>query len=157
MFADSDEFFFIAFLNRQAGRAIYKKFRVNSKELELLAGLSTYLVLSDKKACALTSYSSFNHSGVGLIKKQNGYLKGLINKGLLHVVGYKMQPGRYNSVALTSYGSKVLEAFYSEAEKIRAKHKDRFTKLGFKDIGFHASEVESALPWYTLHSAGRDE
>lgn len=146
------EFFFRNYSEQKASKIIYHKFGVNGKELTFLTCVVSYLQIYNKKAVSFHVLSDWIGYGPKVKYKSKGYLQGLWNKGLLHQLSYKCQPGSGNSMALAPYGARVLEAYYNEYLAVSAIQKQRM----YKDNVINSNTMRESVPRYSLVKSGLD-
>lgn len=147
-----DEFFYIGTIEALASREIYRTFKVNRYELCMLYSLSTYLQIHERKAVSRKILTDWLGMSYGLEKKAWGYIRGLIDKGLIHQMSWRNTPkGQGNSLSISPYGGKVLTAYGLELDKLEQKHQGRKALPGYQDI-----IVSEPLPGYTIRQKGRD-
>ncbi len=152
MYSGADNFFFLAGCEIKASHVIYRKFKVNRHELQLLSCLSAFLQLKGKRATERRKFLDWLGLGFKTNKKCIMYLDWLVKKGCLCVVTYRNKTVG-NSIGLSVYGGNVLELYYSEVEKFERAHADRKKMPGYKDLAFLSTEVPTG---YSLRIAGRD-
>jgi hypothetical protein len=146
----ADDLFYISGIEKKASKVVYHRFRVNRHELNMLASLAAYLQLHGKQIIGRKVFTDWLGLNYGLEKRCWAYLSGLIDKGCLHRLAFRRPDG--NSLAISEYGIKVLDAFY-QAIALQARiDKPRRPGVGFRDLPINLN----ALPdGYTLKQAGR--
>jgi hypothetical protein len=148
----ADEFFFMRGCEIKGAHVIFKKFKVNRHELQMLSCLSAYLQLKGRQATSRRNFLDWLGTSYHTTKKCEMYLDWLVKKGCLNVVTYKNKKIGH-SLGLSVYGGNVLEAFYNEVERIELAHAGRKKMPGYKDLVFMSDSVPAG---YSMNIAGRD-
>ncbi len=152
-----DEFFYLSSLESRAGLNMYRKTGITNKQIQILYGFSTYMLLKGKKSVGLSNYCHWVGAGSAMVRIIKSQLNGLIDRGAVHQVSYKRQPNKSVGYSISAYGTRLLELYENELKAVDAKYKDRNLKPGYKSLEIHSSKVEETLPLYILGTRGRDE
>lgn len=150
-----DQVFFMSGVELKASREVYRKFKVNRQELNLLCALTTVLSLKKRRAIAVSALFQWLGVGQGWQAKAQGYVFGLAAKGCVHRLDYNRNGKTGNSLAITDFGARVLELYFSQVEKIEREAPAVYPT--YKQNSVHSSKVLEALPSYNLRQSGRDE
>lgn len=151
MHGKADQFFFMLAAEKKAAGRMWKRYKVNRFELNILCALSSYLQLKGKQITSKKIFTDWLGFSYRMEHKTNGYFFGLIRKGLITRLAYRRTAG--NSLALSPFGVRVLEEFYAEVEAIDQATRDRKKLPGFKSLPID----NNLLPrGYILLDAGRD-
>jgi hypothetical protein len=150
-YSKADEFFFMVGAEKRAAARIWKRWRVNRFELNILAALSCYLQLQGKRIVSRKIFIHWLGLSYQLEHKANAYLYGLTKKGLCTRLAYRRADG--HSLALSPYGVHILEEFYKEVDAIDQATRDRKKMPGFRSLTID----NNLLPrGYILLDPGRD-
>jgi hypothetical protein len=144
----ADDLFYYSGIEKKASKVVYHLYRVNRHELNMLASLAAYLQLHGKRIVGRKIFTDWLGLNYGLEKRCWAYIGGLIDKGCLHRLAFRRPDG--NSLAISQYGIRVLEAFYqavAEQEK-----KDKHRSGSFRDLPINTNSLPNG---YILKQAGR--
>jgi hypothetical protein len=145
-------FFYLLGIEKIAAKVIYKRFKINRYELNMLASLSACLLVHNKKVMSSELFFDWIGSNRQFNKRAFGYLMGLLNHGCLHRMTYNNKPeGSGNSLAISQYGIQVLDRFFDEIERLENKDKP---KGHYSDLIIHSDHLPKG---YTLRQAGRND
>lgn len=147
----ADEFFYLSTIERIAAKKIWKNFNINRYELQMLAGLSARLQMLGRKIISRDLFVDWLGLNFKAERKVRMYLKGLIDKGVLHRLAYRRPDG--NCLAISPYGIRVLEAYYHELNRIERQDRSRHKLPGYESLGVDLNNIPNG---YTLKQAGRD-
>lgn len=154
---EPDYLFFINTIERRACLNLYRKFSVTNQQVSILSGLSTYFIIHNVRAVQLQKFARWSGAGPAMVRIIQSQARGLLESGALHKVGYKMQPGKFNSVSLSEYGIRLLDAYYFEVSKLSDQYDFRNNSKTYKDVGIHSSKLQETLPMYNIGTKGRDD
>lgn len=150
-YSKADEFFFMVGAEKRAAARIWKRYRVNRFELNVLASLSCYLQVHGKRVVSRQILGQWLGLSYQLEHKVNSYLYGLTKKGLVKRLAYRRIDG--HSLALSGYGVHILTVFYAEVESIDQATRERKKMPGYKSLTID----NNLLPrGYILLDPGRD-
>lgn len=142
----ADQFFYMQAVERKAAAVVYKRFGINRYELNMLASLSAYLCLKDKRIISRKIFTDWLGLGYKEEKRCWVYLQHLVRKGVIHRLAYRRPDG--NSLAISEYGIRILDAFYQALSELEQRVPDRsYTGL--------ALDTGNLPDGYTLKQAGR--
>lgn len=155
MALSEQDIFWVSGIEMLAAKGVYKKFRINRYELHMLCCLQTVLSLKSRKAIAVQGMFEWIGFSYKMRQKSWGYIIGLINKGCVHRLNYKMQPTKPgNSIALTEFGAIVLGLYYDTVKGLERQKPQSYQTL--KDTTVRLENILEDLPRYNLIKAGRD-
>jgi len=148
----ADDFFYMGSIEFRASKVILTRFKINRYELHMLCSLAAYLQLHEKKAVGRKVLTDWLGLSYAMEKKGWGYIGGLIAKGAIHQMAWRTKNvGNGNSLAISTYGGKILEAYWNEIHRLEQLDKARKSLPGYQDI-----IVSEPLPGYTIRQLGRD-
>lgn len=117
---NASEFFLMSGIEKQASKIVYRKFAINRHELNMLVGLSAYLMLFRKKIISRDGFTNWLGLNYGLEKRCFAYLKGLVDKGALHRLSYNRPDG--NCLAISGFGIEILKAFDQALNELESQN-----------------------------------
>ena len=146
----ASHFFYLLSIERQAAKRVYKKFGINRYELNALAGLAGCMLKLNRQVISREVFFDWLGGNSRFSAKVFGYIMGLINKGCLHRCTWRnrrVESGQ--TLAISSYGFRVLDFFYEEVEKIEVE-----TLPHYRSLEIHSDNLPKG---YTLRQAGRND
>jgi hypothetical protein len=152
-----DEFFYLSTLENRAGLNMYRKTGITNKQVQILYGFATYMLLMDRKSVGFASYCQWCGAGPAMVRILQSQLKGLIENGAIHEIAYKKNPKKFLTYSISEFGTRLLEIYQNELEAVNSKYVDRNLKAGYKSLKIHSSKLEETLPMYIVGTRGRDE
>lgn len=117
----ADDYFFYSAIEKQASKIVYKTFGINRHELNMLVGLSAYLLIIQRKIVSRDTFTGWLGVNYGLEKRCYAYLRGLIDKGCLHRLSYRRPDG--HCLAFSEYGVRVIECFENAIAQMERQEK----------------------------------
>jgi len=154
---DINEFFYLSTLENRACLNMYRKTGVTNKQIQILYGFSTYMLLMNRKSVGLASFCEWTGAGPAMVRIIKSQLKGLIEKGAVHEIAYRTRPQKFLSYSISEFGTRLIELYENELEAVNSKYKERNLKPGYKSLKIHSSKLEETLPLYIVGSRGRDD
>lgn len=151
----AEQVFWMNGIEAIASKVIWHRFGVNKYEMNMLCALQTVLSLKGRRAIGYTHLFDWLGYSFKTRRKCRGYVIGLINKGLVHRLNYKMQPNKPgNSLAISEYGGKILMFYYAEVDKLEKQRPAKYQTL--EETVVTLENMKEVLPRYILVKAGRD-
>jgi hypothetical protein len=144
----ADQYFYFSAIEKQASKVVYKTFRINRHELNMLVGLSAYLQLLGRHIISAKSFTDFLGLNYSLEKRCWAYIRGLVDKGCLHRLSYRRPSG--NCLAISQYGVQVMTCFENAIADIEKQHPIKSSS--FKSM---ALDLDSLPQGYVLRQVGR--
>lgn len=148
MYTRADDFFYMQAIERKAASKVWHLHGINRFELNMLASLSAYLRLQNKKIISRKIFTDWLGLGYKQEKKCWCYIGCLIRKGAIHRLAYRRPDG--NSLAISEYGIKILMTFDQALAEIEEKN---VKTRSFMDLGINLNTLPDG---YILKQAGRD-
>jgi hypothetical protein len=107
----AEDIFHYSGIEKRASKVVYRQFGINRHELNMLVGLCAFMGLKGKKIISRDLFTQWLGLNYGLQRRCYAYMRGLIDKGCLYRLAYRRPDG--NSLAISPYGIKILQAFDS--------------------------------------------
>jgi hypothetical protein len=147
-----DNFFFMVASERLAASRIYKLYKINRYEMNILASLACYLQLHGKVIASEQTFFKWLGLSYYATKDARSYVYGLRVKGLIKRLEWRSSKGG-KCMALSGYGIHILTQFYEQVERIDQQNKDRKQRPGYRSLLIDNSNLPKG---YTILEHGRD-
>jgi hypothetical protein len=150
-YGKADNFFFMVGAEKRGATKIFRRYRINRFELNILCCLSCYLQIHGKRIVSRKILGNWLGLSMQLEYKVNNYIFGLVKKGAVKRLAYRRIEG--HSLALSPFGTHVLTEFYNEVESIDKIYKARKQMPGYQSLTVNNNLLPKG---YILLDPGRD-